>query len=317
MKPLVSVCIPTYRCARFLPAAIDSVLSQDYSEFELIVQDNCSQDGTGEILEDYASRDPRVDYRINESNIGMVANWNFCLRRAKGKYIKFLCADDLLATTDALALYVAAMEADPQVSLVASSRQVIDEYHNKQKVLAEYPAMAGCAGTAIIRDCLLAGRNKIGEISSAMFRKDQASRGFNNAHHHSADLEMFFYLLKLGHFSFIDTPLAFFRVYAGQQTALAKKSLEDNEISATFAMLQRYVDDAAIGLSKIQRCFVMRDYLIGLRKKNKKGRVSSPALRRVESSLGDEGVMARLRHQLYRVWWKRLGVRCRRSKWIC
>ena len=67
--PLISVCMPVYNTAQFLGAAIDGVLAQTYSYFELIICDNCSTDGSAGIAEEYAARDPRIRLVRNQWNI--------------------------------------------------------------------------------------------------------------------------------------------------------------------------------------------------------------------------------------------------------
>ncbi len=93
--PKVSVLIPTYNMACFLDEAIESVLTQTFEDFELIVMDNASTDNTEDIVNKYLG-DVRVKYFRNNLNVGMTKNWNKCLLVANGKYIKFLNADDKL-----------------------------------------------------------------------------------------------------------------------------------------------------------------------------------------------------------------------------
>jgi glycosyltransferase involved in cell wall biosynthesis len=76
-KPKVSVVVPTYNCARFLPEALASVLAQTFTYFELIVVGNCSTDNTSEVMKQYLA-DDRVSKYKNETNIGLANNWNKC-----------------------------------------------------------------------------------------------------------------------------------------------------------------------------------------------------------------------------------------------
>ena len=93
-SPLVSVCIPVYNCERYIGEAIQSVLDQTLADFELIVCDDCSTDGTLKAVE--GCRDPRIRIFRNDANIGMWPNWNKAMSHARGKYIKLLCADDVI-----------------------------------------------------------------------------------------------------------------------------------------------------------------------------------------------------------------------------
>ena len=90
--PLVTVAIPTYNRAAFIRDAIDSVLAQTFSDFELIILDDASTDGTAEIARSYD--DPRLQYRRNPSNIGMTGNWNLGFELAQGRLVALLHDDD-------------------------------------------------------------------------------------------------------------------------------------------------------------------------------------------------------------------------------
>jgi glycosyltransferase involved in cell wall biosynthesis len=82
MKPKVSVCIPTYNTARYLPEAIESVLCQEFDDNELVICDNASTDDTSEICGRY--RKERVRYVRFDEFVGQAANWNRCLQLATG-----------------------------------------------------------------------------------------------------------------------------------------------------------------------------------------------------------------------------------------
>ena len=90
--PPVSVCIPTYNYGRFLGRAIESVLGQAFGDFELLVVDNASTDGTDELVAGYD--DPRLSYLRNERNLGLFGNFERCLELARSDLVKILCADD-------------------------------------------------------------------------------------------------------------------------------------------------------------------------------------------------------------------------------
>src|ERR1035438_1370812 len=92
--PLVSICIPTYNTGNYIAAAIQSVLDQTYTNLEIIITDNCSTDNTIEIINSF--HDPRISYFRNDHNFGVEYNWNKSLKLAKGKYLKLLCADDII-----------------------------------------------------------------------------------------------------------------------------------------------------------------------------------------------------------------------------
>ena len=95
MRPLVSVCIPAYNNAAYIKETIDSVLNQTYSNLELIICDDKSKDDTVQVIE--SIHDDRMKLYKNEKNLGMSGNWNHCLSKCRGEFIKLICADDILA----------------------------------------------------------------------------------------------------------------------------------------------------------------------------------------------------------------------------
>jgi glycosyltransferase involved in cell wall biosynthesis len=99
--PKISVCIPVYNGEPFLSETIESVLAQSFREFEVVVVDDCSADGSVALVAHIASQDSRIRVFQNKGRRGLVENWNECLRHARGEWIKFVFQDDLV-TTDCL-----------------------------------------------------------------------------------------------------------------------------------------------------------------------------------------------------------------------
>lgn len=92
--PEVSVGMPVYNGERYLAEAVESILNQTFSDFELIISDNASTDGTAEICEELAARDPRIRYARQKVNIGLWANWDFVACAARGTFFKWTSAND-------------------------------------------------------------------------------------------------------------------------------------------------------------------------------------------------------------------------------
>lgn len=91
---LVSIGMPVYNGQRFLRRALDSLLAQDYKNFELIISDNASIDETRKICEEYLKKDKRITYIRQKENIGILKNFLFVLKRAKGEYFMWAAYDD-------------------------------------------------------------------------------------------------------------------------------------------------------------------------------------------------------------------------------
>lgn len=92
---LVSIITPTWACANFIGETIRSVLAQTYQNWELLIQDDCSTDGTDKVVLPFVEMDKRIKYECNTKNSGAAITRNNALRRAKGRWIAFLDADDL------------------------------------------------------------------------------------------------------------------------------------------------------------------------------------------------------------------------------
>ena len=94
---LLSVGMPAYNSEQDIRDAIDSVLNQTFTDFELIISDNASTDSTQSICEEYASKDPRIQYVRNDENIGVTGNYNAVFKLSKGKYFKWASSNDYCA----------------------------------------------------------------------------------------------------------------------------------------------------------------------------------------------------------------------------
>ena len=169
--PRVSVCIPTYRGRATIGPAIESVLAQSLTDFELIVIDDSSPDDTRAIVEGFA--DPRPIYVRNEHNLGPQGNWNRCLELARGKYFKLLPHDDRLHP-HCLERQVAVLDTDrdERIALVFSARDVLGP---EGRVITRrgYPGgrEGPIAGGMVIRACVRRGTNLLGEPGAVLFRR--------------------------------------------------------------------------------------------------------------------------------------------------
>lgn len=94
MSVQVSIIMPSYNTGQFISETIESVLAQSYSNWELIIIDDCSKDNTDDVVGKYLA-DPRIHYIKNDTNSGAAVSRNRALREAKGKWIAFLDSDDL------------------------------------------------------------------------------------------------------------------------------------------------------------------------------------------------------------------------------
>jgi glycosyltransferase involved in cell wall biosynthesis len=125
-SPLISIGLPVRNGARFLAEAIDSLLSQSYSNFELIISDNASSDETEAICRAYASKDERIRYYRSDHDVGLANNFNYLFIRARGIYFKWAAADDV-HESDWLARCLEILESDPEVVLAYGRAEFVDQ----------------------------------------------------------------------------------------------------------------------------------------------------------------------------------------------
>ena len=125
-RPRVSIGVPVYNGERFLEEALNSILMQTFRDFEVIISDNASTDGTPEICQAYAARDRRVRYYRSEQNFGAAWNYNRVFELATGEYFKWAAHDDLCAP-EYLEQCAAVLDRKPAVVLCYPRTIIIDE----------------------------------------------------------------------------------------------------------------------------------------------------------------------------------------------
>lgn len=124
--PRLSIGLPVYNGENFLRCALDSILGQTFGDFELIIADNASSDGTADICREYTNRDTRIRYLRNPRNLGASRNYNLLFEHSSAPYFKWAAHDDVLAPTF-LEQCVSVLDADPAVILCHSKAARIDE----------------------------------------------------------------------------------------------------------------------------------------------------------------------------------------------
>jgi glycosyltransferase involved in cell wall biosynthesis len=123
--PTVTVALPVYNGEAFLEEALDGLLAQSYTDFELLISDNASSDATASICATYADRDPRIRYLRQATNIGAVPNHNLLVGLARGRYFKWVGHDDLFEP-ELLRRCVEGLESHPEAVLANVWDGVVD-----------------------------------------------------------------------------------------------------------------------------------------------------------------------------------------------
>jgi glycosyltransferase involved in cell wall biosynthesis len=229
MKPIVSVCIPTYNGSQFLQECIESIISQTYSEFELLIVDDRSEDRTVEIAKSYAVKDSRITVVENPQNLGLVGNWNRCIELSHGEWIKFVFQDDKIEPN---CLERMLEESTPDCDLVFCRRVFIFEADVSQEKQAEYARFVDFDKVLPNTTQITANEycqtvikqpeiNIIGEPTSSMVRKRAFERfgNFNPNLIQICDLELWHRIATNMGITFLRENLAFFRVHNESTTA--------------------------------------------------------------------------------------------------
>jgi glycosyltransferase involved in cell wall biosynthesis len=232
----ISVCIPVFNGERWLGEAIESVLAQTRPDFELLIVDNHSSDGSLAVASEAARGDDRIRVVENLQTIGAVPNHNRCLELATGELVKLLHHDDRLRP-DCLEQMAAVFAANPGVGLVFSRREILlddpDDPHarawkREHEILHHGFGDLGEVndGPSLLRRYLPAFgeveyANWIGEPSAVMLHRSAVERvgGFDERVRQSFDIELWLRVMASHDVGFVDEPLAAFRHHEESLTA--------------------------------------------------------------------------------------------------
>jgi glycosyltransferase involved in cell wall biosynthesis len=213
-NPRLTVCLPTFNKALYLPTAVESVLAQDFRDYELLIVDDASTDGTAEAVQRF--RDSRIRFLRNPQNLGLVENWNRCLNLAQGDYVMVFHDDDVMLP-GLLRREVEVLDANPKVVLVHAAAQAIDESGAVLCVAAPHAWPQLSSGLEFVTYYWTQGYVV---MPSAMFRKSLALKlgAFNPNLRLCGDADMWQRLAFEGQVAFLDDLLISNRIHALQTT---------------------------------------------------------------------------------------------------
>jgi len=223
--------VPSYNNAGFIEATMDSVLGQTFEDFELVVADHSSTDGTWERLARYGA-DPRVRLLRTEAGGGAPRNWERVTAAARGELVKLVCGDDIIYP-DCLRVQVEAMDANPSVVLVAAQRDLIDARGGTVITRRGLAGLTGrVPGRVAARHTVLAGSNIFGEPACVLIRSAALERagGWDGRHPYVIDEATYVNVLLHGDFLGIDTALAGFRLSRSQWSMHLAREQSDQVI---------------------------------------------------------------------------------------
>jgi len=223
-QPFVSILTPVYNGAEFLADCIECVLKQTHQNFEYIIVNNCSTDGTLEIALEYAKKDQRIRVHNNQEFVGVIANHNiaFNLMSPKAEYCKIVSADDLIYPT-CVEKMVELGQAHPEVSIIGcfqlSGERILWQGFRHPKTIF--------SGRELCRRIFLQGESTFGfgSPSSLIYRADivrSSPEFYPNPSPHS-DTSACFQHLRNSNYGFLYEILSLERTHEATQTSASKK----------------------------------------------------------------------------------------------
>jgi glycosyltransferase involved in cell wall biosynthesis len=231
LLPTVSVCIPAYRTASGLEQAVRSVLGQSFMDWELILSingDDAEIESVKERIRN-VSTDPRIRIAPCKDKISMADHWNRSIALASGEFLKLLCQDDLMVP-DCLDRQISALRGNPSASVASGSRIIINGAGKKLFVRNAMGASGLYPGKSIIRRCIMAGTNIIGDPVNVMWRRSAMEKVglFDPSIVYCTDVEYWLRLLGVGDLSHDSVPTGFYRIHGAATTAgMAGVTVED------------------------------------------------------------------------------------------
>jgi glycosyltransferase involved in cell wall biosynthesis len=223
--PRVSVCIPLYQKVDYVGRTIDSVLAQTFTDFELVVLDNASTDGSEEVVA--RLDDPRLRMVRNAETLPMIDNFNATVRETRAPLVKLLNADDLIEP-EALAREVAVMDAEPGVGVVSSRHHLVDDDDRivARDRMLDTPDLVGRQGrAAVVRRVVRHGGNPLGAPGNMLFRRSafDAIGGFPTDDSFVLDVALAVRLTTVGDFYGLPETLSRFRLAVDSEGAAERR----------------------------------------------------------------------------------------------
>ena len=220
--PLISVVTPVYNGEEYLRECIESVLAQTYANWEYIIVNNCSRDGSLAIAQEYAARDPRIRVHDNETFVGVIQNHNIAFRQISpsSAYCKVMAADDFLFP-DCLEKMVRLAETHPSIAIVGAyqlwgTKVTLDGLPYSRTVIP---------GREVCRMQLLGGPYIFGTPTNVLLRADlvRSREAFYHEDNLHADDEGCVEFLEGRDFGFVHQILTFRRAQEGTLTSFSER----------------------------------------------------------------------------------------------
>lgn len=242
--PKVSIVLPTYNGEKFIRESIDSILGQTFTDWELIIVNDCSTDGTPDIVNRYAAADSRIRVIHNKENQKLPESLNIGFREAKGEYLTWT-SDDNMYLPAALEKMAAYLDAHEDEVMVCAWMDVIYEdgrfCREWRKYDEEFMMFNDCVGACFMyKKCIL---EQIGEYDKKFFLVE--------------DYEYWMRLLiHYGHIGWLDEKLYIYRIHDGSLTEKRKKDIRRQLLRMRRKYLDKIINYYQNNLRYLTRLYV-------------------------------------------------------------
>jgi len=209
--PLVSVVMLSYNHEEFVSEAIESVLGQDFDDFELIIVDDASTDSSRKIIQAYAAEDSRIRVILHEANCGIARTANEGIAEAKGKFLAIIASDDVWMK-DKLSKQLAVLESDEDLIVHAEGEIIDEESYPVGSSWTELHKRSVLKSGDIFLDLVIGGEAIFG--STVLYKRaNQGSILFDERLVYVNDWKFYLDLAAKYEFYHIDEPLAHYRIH--------------------------------------------------------------------------------------------------------
>jgi glycosyltransferase involved in cell wall biosynthesis len=209
MDPVLSVTITNYNYASYLRQSVESILNQTYENFELIIIDNASTDGSADLIHELSSRDRRVRPTMHRRNEGMLFSYREAADASRGRYRVHVEADDWAIDPKAFELQIAILDENPTMSFCYPAITMVDPRGEVVYVAHAHDGDSILRGEKALESVLMLNLTHTG----MMIRQDayRATPGYQEGFPHTADTMLAVHLCEVGDVGYIDRSLYAFR----------------------------------------------------------------------------------------------------------
>jgi glycosyltransferase involved in cell wall biosynthesis len=268
-NPTLSVTVTNYNYAPYLRQSVESILNQTYDDFELIIIDNASTDGSADLIHELASRDRRIRPIIHPQNEGMLFSYREAAAESRGKYRVHVEADDWAIDPKAFEVQIAILDEHPTMSFCHSAITMVERDGQIVYVAQAHDDDTVQPGEQAVEHLLMLGLTHTG----MMIRQDayRATVGYEEGFAHTTDTMLAVHLCEIGEVGYVDRSLYAFRQHGSNLHLRDEAGLVENEyfpmIAAAFdGPLLSKMDDPRAARRRVEQNALIhlpRQYIFG------------------------------------------------------